>query len=268
MVLFEATPQAGGQVRLLSQSPRRRDMIGIIDWRVQQCEHAGVEFRFNTYAEAEEILAQQPDVVIIACGGLANTELLREGNELVVSARDIISGDVKPGGEVLLYDDGADHPAMQAAEIIAESGARLEFVTPERQISPDIGGTNMVPYLRKLLPLDVHFTLCRRVLSARRDNDRIRVTLGSDYGDFSSERVVDQVVVEHGTTPLDDVYFELKPLSINLGEVDYDALIEGRAQRIERNPGGNFRLFRIGDAVSSRNVHAAIYDALRLVKEL
>jgi hypothetical protein len=29
-----------------------------------------------------------------------------------------------------------------------------------------------------------------------------------------------------------------------------------------------FMLFRIGDAVSARNTHAAIYDALRLVKDL
>ena len=28
------------------------------------------------------------------------------------------------------------------------------------------------------------------------------------------------------------------------------------------------QLFRIGDAVASRNIHAAVYDALRLVKDL
>ena len=32
-------------------------------------------------------------------------------------------------------------------------------------------------------------------------------------------------------------------------------------------PRGSFTLFRIGDAVSSRNIHAAIYDALRLAKD-
>jgi len=31
---------------------------------------------------------------------------------------------------------------------------------------------------------------------------------------------------------------------------------------------GKFQLFRIGDAVAARNTHAAIYDALRLVKDL
>ena len=268
VIVFEATPRAGGQALLMAQSPRRREMIGIVDWRVEQCDKAGVEFRYNTYAEADEVLAESPDVVIIASGGLPHTELLESGNELAVSARDIIAGEVEPAAEVLLYDDGADHPGMQAAEVIAESGARLEYVSPERQISPDIGGTNLTPYMRKLLPLDVRFTLCRRALRARREGERIRVTLGSDYGDFECERLVDQIVVEHGTQALDEVYYALKPLSRNLGEVDYEALIDGRPQALERNGDGKFRLFRIGDAVASRNIHAAIYDALRLAKDL
>ena len=268
VIVFEATPQAGGQVALLSRSPRRRDMIGIVDWRVDQCERAGVEFRFNTYAEGAEILAEDPDVVIIATGGIADTELLQSGNALAVSAWDIIAGNVAPGKNVLLYDDGADHSALQAAEIIADSGASLEFVSPERQIGADVGGTNMVPYLRKLLPMDVRFTLCRRALRAEREGDGIRVTLGSDYGDFTEHRIVDQIVVEHGSLPLDQVYFDLKPQSSNLGAVDYDALIDGEMQNLEGNPQGRFKLYRIGDAVSSRNIHAAIYDALRLVKDL
>jgi 2,4-dienoyl-CoA reductase-like NADH-dependent reductase (Old Yellow Enzyme family) len=264
VVVFEATPRAGGQVLLLTRSPRRREMIGIVDWRIEQCNRAGVEFRFNTYAEADEILAETPDVVIIATGGIPDTGLLQSGNELAVSARDIIAGEVEPGREVLLYDDGADHPGLQAAEIIAASGARLEYLSPERSIAPDVGGTNLTPYMRRLLPLEVRFTLCRRALRAERDGDRIRVTLGSDYGDFPEQRVVDQLVVEHGTLPLDEVYHALKPLSRNHGEVDYDALIAGEAQLVERNSEGRFRLFRVGDAVASRNIHAAIYDALRL----
>jgi hypothetical protein len=50
--------------------------------------------------------------------------------------------------------------------------------------------------------------------------------------------------------------------------VNYDDLIGGKAQAEETNPDGLFQLFRIGDAVAARNTHAAIYDALRLVKDL
>jgi hypothetical protein len=55
---------------------------------------------------------------------------------------------------------------------------------------------------------------------------------------------------------------------LNCGEIDQGALIAGRPQTIVANPGGRFQLFRVGDAVASRNVHAAIYDSLRLCKDL
>lgn len=45
-------------------------------------------------------------------------------------------------------------------------------------------------------------------------------------------------------------------------------LDRGSPQQVMTNPQGTFQLFRIGDAVSARNTHAAIYDALRLVKDL
>ena len=78
---------------------------------------------------------------------------------------------------------------------------------------------------------------------------------------------MDQVVVNHGTFPLDDLYFEMKHQSSNLGAVDYDALIAGQNQTLSGGPDG-FQLFRIGDAVEARNTHAAIYEANRLVRTL
>ena len=68
--------------------------------------------------------------------------------------------------------------------------------------------------------------------------------------------------------PNADLYFDLKPLSSNLGQVDHDALSNGLPQNLVANPDGRFQLFRIGDAVAARNTHAAIYDALRLLKDL
>ena len=101
-----------------------------------------------------------------------------------------------------------------------------------------------------------------------RAGNQLKATLFNEYDKSRHERLVDQVVVEHGTLPLDELYLELKPGSRNLGEVDYAALIAGRPQQIVRNPAGGYLLYRIGDAVSSRNIHAAVYDALRLAKDL
>ena len=269
VLVFEAAPNAGGQIRLTARSPRRQEMISIIDWRMEQCTKGGVEFRFNTYAEAEDIMAENPDVVIIATGGLPHTEVLEKGNDLVVSAWDILSGDVAPGNKVLLFDDAGDHAALQAAEIIAELGAQLEIMTPDRSFAPEVMAMNLVPYMRSMQQKDVTFTVTFRLQSVERgEGALLHAIVGSDYGDVQKQRQVDQVVVNHGTIPLDDVYFDLKARSTNLGEIDQTDLIAGKPQQLVKNPQGAFQLFRVGDAVSARNTHAAIYDALRLCKDL
>jgi N-methyl-L-proline demethylase len=268
VIVFEAMGVAGGQIRLTVQSPRRKEMIGIVDWRLAECARLGVALRFDTLAEMSDVLAEQPDVVIVATGGLPDTQILKSGNELLVSTWDIISGHVKPGRDVLLFDDAGDHAALQAAEIISASGARVEIMTPDRTFAPEVMAMTLVPYMRSLQSGDVTFTVTFRLESAVREGDRILAVVGSDYGGVRKERRVDQVVVNHGTLPLDSLYFDLKPLSRNLGAVNHDQLLAGIPQTVETNPSGVFQLFRIGDAVSARNTHAAIYDALRLVKDL
>ena len=270
VIVFEAQPDPGGQIRLTAQNPRRREMMSIIDWRMSQCAARDVEFRFNTWAEAADITTVNPDVVIVATGGLPNTELFetRQDQDLVVTAWDIIAGDVKPGQNVLIYDESGDHPAVMAAEVAANAGATVEVMTPDRTFAPDIMAMNLVPYMRALQDQDVTFTVARRLLDVQRDGNRLKAMIGTDYSDLKTEKTYDQVVVNYGTLPLDDLYFDLKPLSSNGGAVDYDALINGDPQNVIRNPDGAFALYRIGDAVSARNTHAAIYDALRLVKDM
>ncbi|KQZ49603.1 NADH:flavin oxidoreductase [Ensifer sp. Root558] len=268
VVVLEAANNPGGQIRLTAQSERRREMIGIIDWRMSQCEKLGVTFRFNTWAEADTVLTERPDVVIIATGGLPQTEVLSKGNELVVSSWDIISGDVKPGTNVLIFDDAGDHAGLQAAEFLAKAGAKVEIMTPDRSFAPEVMAMNLVPYMRSLQKLDVTFTVTYRLESVEKSGNQIIAHVGSDYGGVAKQQTFDQIVVNHGTIPLDDLYFELKPGSRNLGEVSYDELIAGTPQSVERNPEGAYQLFRIGDAVAARNTHAAIYDALRLAKDI
>ena len=264
VVVFEAAAHPGGQVRLCAQTKRRAEMIGIIDWRMAQCAALGVEFRFNTWAGAEEVLAESPDVVIVATGGLPEKDILAAGNDLTVSAWDILSGDVKPGTNVLLFDDAGDHVALQAAQLLAEAGAKVEIMTPDRSFAPDVMAMNLVPYMRAMQDKDVTFTVTYRLTSVERDGNQIKAIIDSDYMKLGKVAHYDQVVVNHGTQPLADIYFALKPRSVNLGAVDHEALIALQPQTFGGGPVG-FQLFRIGDAVEARNIHAAIYDALRLV---
>jgi len=268
VLVFEAAEQAGGQILLIARSPRRRELIGIVDWRLAELERLGVEVRTATWATEQDVCAEAPDVVFIATGGVPNTAVLESGNDLVVSTWDIVSGAVKPGQSVLVYDDNGNHPGMQAAELIAASGSELEIVTPERMFAPELGGLNHAGYARVLQRAGARITISTRVLSVRREGNRMAATLGGDYGNRREERLVDQVVVEHGTLPLDELYHALRPGSVNLGAVDHAALLAGLPQTLVRNPDGAYRLFRIGDAVASRNVHAAVFDGLRYAKDI
>ena len=268
VTVLEATEKPGGQLLLATRLPRRKEMIGIVDWRMEQLARHGVTMRFNTWAEAEDVLAEAPDVVFVATGGLPNTEFLETGSDLVTTSWEILSGEVKPGENVLVFDDNAAHPGLQAAEFLADAGSKVEIVTPERYFAAEIGGLNHTLYAKAFHKHDVRITIHSRLMAVRRDGNALIATIGSDHGPERRERRVDQVVVEHGTLPVTDLYDALKPLSVNLGEVDYKALLGGRPQTISRNPEGKFRLFRIGDAVASRNVHAGVFDALRLGKDL
>jgi N-methyl-L-proline demethylase len=265
VVLLEAMPWTGGQIRLAARNPRRKDLLGIVEWRDSELARLGVDVRVDTYADEHVVRDLQPDVVIVATGGLPQNPELEAGGDLVVSAWDVVGGDARLSGDIVLYDDDGTHSAMTTAEMLARSGARLEIVTPERTVGVDVGGMNMVPYARAFNETDTRITLNQRVRTVRRDGGRLVVEIGSDHSPVRHTRIVDAVVVDHGVLANDELYHAMVKGSCNGGEVDYTALLAGHDQPVT---GDGYQLFRIGDAVAGRNIHAAIYDALRLCKDL
>ena len=271
VIVFEAAPDPGGQIRLCAKSNRRKDMIGIIDWRMQQCAKRNVKFNFNILAESQHVLEENPDTVIIATGGMPNLELFETKKDLenVFTSWDIISGDIKLAKNILIYDEAGDHTAMQSAEIAIENGSTVEFMTPDRLISSEIMGMNLTPYLKNLQNKKITYSIAKRLIDVSIQGNKLNAVIGSDYdGQFKYNSTYDQIFLNYGVKPLDELYFNLVSLSKNEGEVNYAQFIEGEQQNIIKNKNNKFNLYRIGDAVSSRNIHAAIYDALRLVINL
>ena len=70
--------------------------MGIVEWRVAELARLGVDVRYDTLAEAADVLALEPDVVIVATGGLPQLPELEEGADLVVTSWDVLGGDVTP----------------------------------------------------------------------------------------------------------------------------------------------------------------------------
>jgi hypothetical protein len=173
-----------------------------------------------------------------------------------------------PTGDVLLYDDHGGHAAPSVAEVLAARGVRVELVTPERAIGPEFGATNWPIHLRELYKRGVVLSPDLRLMRVAREGERFVATLRNEYTLEEEERVVDLVIAEHGTLPKDALYFALKAQSTNGGALDLRLLASNQPQTLVTNPEGSFRLFRVGDAVASRNIHAAIYDSLRLCKDI
>ena len=271
VVVFEAAPDPGGQIRLCAKSERRKDMIGIIDWRMQQCSKNNVKFNFNIVAENQHVLNEKPNTIIIATGGMPNLELFETKKDLenIYTSWDIISGDVKLSDNILIYDEAGDHTGMQSAEIAIKEGSTVEFMTPDRLISSEIMGMNLTPYLKNLQNKKITYSIAKRLLDVSIKGNKLNALIGSDYDEnFKYNSSYDQVFLNYGIKPLDELYFSLVPYSKNKGEINYDKFINGEEQDIIKSDNNKFNLFRIGDAVSSRNIHAAIYDALRLVINL
>jgi NADPH-dependent 2,4-dienoyl-CoA reductase/sulfur reductase-like enzyme len=264
VTLFEAAQHPGGQVAIAAKAPRRKEIIGIVEWLVAEIGHLGVDLRTGIFAEPGDVMSENPDIVVVATGGVPNPGRFDGADELAVTTWDILSGQVPVGEQVLLYDDEGGHEALSTAEFAAARAKALEVVTPERVLGVDVGGLNYPGFYKAFYQANVTQTLNLRLQSLARDGNRIVARFKNEYDKSVTERRVDQVIACHGSLPADGIYFDLKAQSKNRGEIDHDALIRGAPQVIVANPAGAFQLFRVGDAVASRNIHAAIYDSLRL----
>jgi 2,4-dienoyl-CoA reductase-like NADH-dependent reductase (Old Yellow Enzyme family) len=267
VVLFEKTPELGGQIRLAARATWREALSGIPRWLVAQVRRLGVDVRLQTEADLANILDERPDVVIIATGGTPGAGDI-PGAHLAVSTWAALEAALTPAGgvadSVLVYDELGQHNAASVAEHLARAGWLVELATHDRMVAQEVGTTNQPVHLRELYKLGVVMSPNLELTEIYPEGNRLVAVLRNTMTDAQEERVVDRVVTEFGTLPADLVYFTLKPHAVNAGQTDLDALLAGRVQPWP--PG--LQLYRIGDAVAGRNIHAALYDALRLCKDL
>jgi len=268
VTLHEAGPRLGGQILLAARAGWRKAMIGIADWLVGEVQALGVEVRLNSYVEGPEVLEGSPDLVLVATGGVPDTTLPEGGGELAVTTWALLAGEVQPAESLLLYDEGGTHAALSTADWLAGQGAAVELATPDHQVGRGIGGQNLPVYLRNLYRAGATLTPDHRLLSLRHEGNGLVAVLWNEYGRTRVERRVAQVVVERNTLPADAPFQALRGGSRNLGEVDAEALVALAPQPAEANPDGGYLLFRLGDAVAARDIHAALLDANRLCRVL
>jgi 2,4-dienoyl-CoA reductase-like NADH-dependent reductase (Old Yellow Enzyme family) len=263
VVLFEAAGQLGGQILLGNRASWRRDLIGIVDWRRQELQRLGVSVHLNRYAEPSDVLAEEPDVVIVATGGIPDIDRI-SGAEHCTSVWDAIGGIAALEREIIVYDGTGRHPAPQIVELAAKEGRQVSLVSIDGQLAQELTYAERVMWKKRLYEQAVPMIFDHEIVGVAPRGNRLVATFRNLTTEAVIERLADQVIVEHGTIPADDLYQALREVSANDGVTDIDALLGTLPQPRKLRPEARLELHRVGDAVASRNIQSAVLDALRL----
>ncbi|MEJ1161278.1 hypothetical protein [Prosthecomicrobium sp. N25] len=227
---------------------------------------AGISVRLNTYAEAADILALDPNTVIVATGGLPAGARF-EGAALVRTGWEVLDGSLRPHGTVVIHDEVGTQAGAAAAERCLGRAERTLYITPDEMPLAELGVTTRVVAMRRLLAGGVQFLPNSEVRRVEAEGNRRMVKIANTLTGATREETADLVLIEYGTLPLDEVFQNLRGASSNDGMTGVGQVSEDRVEFPELCKGG-FRLARIGDAVASRDLHAALLEARRLALSL
>lgn len=264
VVLFEADAKLGGQLNLAALFVHRRNLREIAQWREGELARLGVDVRLQTRAETADILAEKPDVVIIATGGTPHFADFT-GVELCHSVWDGMRDAAKfANREVLIYDGLGRHQAPSCAVHLALAGAQVNFVTIDDRLAEEMGGSERVMHRKRFQQHGIPVQIDLQLEAVERVGERLRATFVHELTDTRHSFMADAVVVEQGTTPADGLYHALREGACNKGVTDIPALLATEPQPQRGAWATGYELHRIGSAVSSRAIHSAVYDALRL----
>ncbi len=268
VTLFEAATRPGGQILLAAAASWRRDMIGIVDWLAGEVDHAGVDVRTGVFVEGDDVARLDADIVIVATGGVPEAGLAEGGGEHVMTVWDALATGRRPTGHVVITDVTGGHGALSLADTLAGSADNLTFVTADRHAGRALGVQNVPVYLRNLASAGAAILTDRALVGVNRQGNRFVARLRHAYTRRIEDLVADMVIADSGVRSVSDVFDDLRDRSANLGEVDHEALVAIAPQELKANAEGTFRLFRIGDALAPRDIHAALLDANRLCRVL
>ena len=147
VVLIEAQPTLGGTINIAKRAPKLAAIGDITYWQEQELFHLGVELRLSTFAEAEDVLAEQPDEVIVATGSLPRMDGLQVARPdrpvpgfqqpHVISSHDLLfMPPERYGAAAVVFDDVGHYEAIAAAEQLIAHGVKTTFVTRHSAFAP------------------------------------------------------------------------------------------------------------------------------------
>ncbi len=252
--LVERSDRLGGQLALARRVPGRESIGLLISDLERDLARAGVEVELGRELDGTAIEALDADGVVIATGATApaTTSLHLGGAYLAgfpaegtVDAFTSLAEPGRLGRRIAVVDADGTAYASGAVLSLLEEVDELELVTPAEQVFPHVGAGYDRPLLLERLAAFPGF---RRHTASR----------VAALGDGTVE-LVDSLTGERRTLADLDAVVALEPRAVvrpaGLGTVPGIGMAQGR-------------VVAIGDAVSPRNIDAAIADAVELVYAL
>jgi len=139
VTLIEKCARLGGQVNLITRTPKRENFEEIVLFFERQLEKLGVDVCLRTEADVDGVLAYCPDVVIVATGSHAYLpEVTGTDQPHVLSARDVLEGNADIGKRVVVVDTIGRSEAATTADYLAGNGKQVEIVTGLPYVAPDM----------------------------------------------------------------------------------------------------------------------------------
>lgn len=138
VTLFERDEEPGGQMKLGRHVPGREEFAGHLPWLASAVARAGVTLKLGVEATADDVLAGQPDVVVVATGSrLGLPPIPGILDSPVVDAYEILRRPRASIGRALVI--GGDIRGVAVARLLADKGIEVLLVEPSRELVTDIG---------------------------------------------------------------------------------------------------------------------------------
>ena len=155
VTLFEATESLGGQFLLAASLPHRQQLTRIVDHLASEIRHANVTLQLGVRIDEVAELTDRFEAVVLATGaGPCDSPPAESTNLPTLSWWEVLTQGAPPAigtGRSVFLDDGSGFWfSYGVAEILAQAGWQVTFVTPSPSIGVGIPHESISPLFVRL----------------------------------------------------------------------------------------------------------------------
>jgi mycofactocin system FadH/OYE family oxidoreductase 2 len=207
--LYEKDEQLGGQLQIAAKAPGRQDMAEPVRYYEYQFKLLGVDIHLGSTVDEKIIEENNPDVVIVAAGGVPAAGTFSGATQPnVVQARDILTGKAQAGKKAVLFALDRGMEGLTTADFLSDRGCEVEVLVPWGAIAGfQVEPLTLSFVLSRLYRKGVVVTNSMRI-KAVQENTVVATNILSRQERTIEE--VDTVVLALGSVANDSLYKALK----------------------------------------------------------